>query len=116
MNDGFGTKTEPVPPKEGKVGDLTEGVYVNIQLSGYDRTKAVRIDASGPSVNGSVTAIDLGNNTISIKSKGEGEQTFTLHKNVRFNGKLADITVGRGASLRLSIEDMKTVVAIHVKE
>src|SRR5947208_11687613 len=47
LDNGLGTKTEPVPAKEGKLSDLTEGLVINIQLSGYDRDrKSTRLNSS----------------------------------------------------------------------
>lgn len=118
LDNGLGTKTEPVPAKEGKLSDLTEGLVINIQLSGYDRTKGVSVHASGPSMQGTVKSVDAVNNTITISMKGEEEKTLPVSKDVKINGKgkLADVTAGAGASLRLSVEDKKTVVMIFVKE
>jgi RNA polymerase sigma factor (sigma-70 family) len=121
LDDGLGSKdkTKPKPPpKEGKFTDLAEGAPVAVQLSGYDRTQAVRVTVSGPSYNGVVTGVDVGNNTITLSIKGEGEKTFPIHKEVRVNGdgKLADVANGVGASVRLSAEDQKTVVAINTKQ
>ena len=126
LDDGFGKKGEPA--KEGKLDDLKEGLSVNIQLSGYDRTKAVSIRASGPTLSGTVSAIDLDKSTITITSKGEGEKTVPVSKEVKVmsyiskevktavDGKFADIAVGAHVSVRLSVEDGKTAVGIAVKE
>jgi RNA polymerase sigma factor (sigma-70 family) len=120
LDDGIfkGDKTKPAThgPKEGKLADLTEGIPVSVQLSAKDRTKAVAIRASGPTVNGTVTGVDISNNTITINSKGDGERTYPISKDVHFKGKLADIANGTPASLRLSIEDKKTVVMIVTKQ
>lgn len=120
LDDGMGDKKNPMPPKEGKLADLNDDMPVYIQLSGYDRTQAVGVRATGPSVGGTVKSVDVGNNTITLQTKGDGglvETTYTVHKNARIStGKLADVEQGKHASMRLSIEDKKTVVTIDVTD
>jgi hypothetical protein len=114
----MGDKKTPVPPKGGKLADLTDGTTVYIQLSGADRTQALGVVAVGPSAGGTVQSVDAGNNTITIQVKEDGavvDKTYTVHKDARISvGKLGDIQQGKRANLRLSIDDKKTVVGINV--
>jgi RNA polymerase sigma factor (sigma-70 family) len=115
IDDGLGNKGDA--PKEGKLADLSPGLMISIQLSGYDRAKGVAVRVSGPTVHGSVEGIDIGNNSITIANKSDGSQTYTLSKDVRVGkGKLADVVNGANVSLRLSVTDKKLVVGLFTKE
>lgn len=89
-----------------------------MQLSGYDRTQATGVRLTGPSLNGTVKGVDVGNNTITLTVKEDGQvvdKTLSLSKDVKIDGpKLTDLTSGTQASLRLSVVDHKTVVGIYV--
>jgi hypothetical protein len=121
LDDGMGTKTAPVPAKEGTLSDLSGGLVINVYLSGYDRGKAVSVHAAGPTVQGTVKAVDAVSNTITISAKGMDDQTLPISKDVKVGKgkgaeiKVSDITVGDGASLRLSVVDKKTVVRISIQ-
>ena len=116
LDDGIGKKGDA--PKEGKLADASEGLPAYVQLSGYDRTQAAGVRLSGPSLNGTVKGVDVGNNTITLTVKEDGQvvdKTLSLSKDVKIDGpKLTDLTSGTQASLRLSVMDHKTVVGIHV--
>jgi hypothetical protein len=115
LDDGIGKKGDA--PKVGKLADASEGLPVWLDLSGWDRTQAVGVRLMGPSLNGTVKAVDVGNNTITLTVKEDGQlvdKTLTLSKAVKVDGaKLGDLA-GAQASLRLSVEDRQTVVGIHV--
>jgi hypothetical protein len=116
LDDGIGKKGDA--PKEGKLTDAVEGLPVLVQLSGYDRTQAVGVRLSGPTIFGTVKGVDVGNNTITVTVKEDGQlvdKTLTLSKDVKVDGaKLGDLSAGTQAAIRLSVEDRKTVVGIHV--
>jgi RNA polymerase sigma factor (sigma-70 family) len=116
LDDGLGKKGDA--PKEGKLSDVSEGLPVWVQLSGYDRTQAVAVRVSGPSLYGTVKGVDVGNNTITVTVKEDAQivdKTLTLSKEVKVDGaKLADLAGGERVSLRLSVVDRKMVVGIHV--
>jgi RNA polymerase sigma factor (sigma-70 family) len=104
--------------KEGKLADLTEGTPVLVHLSAVEKEKAFTVHASGPSLFGAVKGVDTGANTITLTVKENGavaERTFTLAKGVQVDGgKLADLTEGTPVSVRLSVHDRQSAVAIHV--
>jgi RNA polymerase sigma factor (sigma-70 family) len=104
--------------KEGKLADLVEGTPVAVHLSAVEKEKAVAVRASGPSLFGSVKGVDTGANTITVTVKENGglvDKTFTLAKGAHVDGgKLADLTEGKPVSVRLSVSDRQTAVAIHV--
>jgi RNA polymerase sigma factor (sigma-70 family) len=121
LDDGVRVKGEPA--KEGKLSNISEGVLVSVQLSTIDRSKAVHVTVSGPSVFGKVKTFEkgdgAGNGSITIIQKGDKELTFPVAKDVRISagkGKPVELAAGASASLRLSIEDKKTVVGIAVSE
>jgi RNA polymerase sigma factor (sigma-70 family) len=103
--------------KEGKLTDLTEGTPVVVHLSGYDRKTAVGVSASGPTVHGTLKGVDASANTITVtvKENAVEDRTYDLAKNAKADeGKVTDISAGAIVSLRLSVFDKKTVVAVHV--
>jgi RNA polymerase sigma factor (sigma-70 family) len=116
LDDGLGKKGDA--PKEGKLSDVGEGLPVWVQLSGYDRTQAVGVRVSGPTISGTVKGVDVGNGTITVTVKEDGQvvdKPLPLSKEVKVDGaKLTDLSGGERVSLRLSVTDRKTVVGIHV--
>jgi RNA polymerase sigma factor (sigma-70 family) len=104
--------------KEGQLTDLSEGTPVVVHLSAVEKEKAYAVHASGPSLFGAVKGVDIGANTISVTVKENGalvDKSFTLAKEVRVDGgKLADLAAGTPVSVRLSVRDRQTAVAIHV--
>ncbi|MCE9533754.1 MAG: RNA polymerase sigma factor [Planctomycetes bacterium] len=124
LDDGVKTKGEPSPVAEAKLTDLKEGMNVSIQFSGYDPTKAVSVRAQGQTIGGTVKAVDVVKNTITISTKAE-EQTLQISKDTKIMKagegktsteiKLADVKAGSNASVRLSVKD-NSVIGIYVKE
>jgi RNA polymerase sigma factor (sigma-70 family) len=103
--------------KEGKLSDLAEGTPVVVHLSGYDRKTAIGVSASGPTVHGTLKGVDASANTItvSVKETVVEDRTYDLARGARADsGKVTDISAGAIVSLRLSVFDKKTVVAVHV--
>jgi RNA polymerase sigma factor (sigma-70 family) len=116
LDDGIGKKGDA--PKEGKMADVAEGLPVWVQLSGYDKTHAVSVRVSGPSLSGTLKNVDIGNNALTVTVKEDAQivdKTLTLSKEVHVDGaKLTDLVGGERVSVRLSVTDRKTVVGIHV--
>jgi len=112
LNDGLKKGTED---KEGKLADLTEGTPVHLQLSVYDRKLVQKVRVLGRGMSGSVVGVDAGNNQITISMKEDGqivEKTLPVSKDVRMEGKLADLVQGTNVNVTLSVFDQKTVVGI----
>jgi RNA polymerase sigma factor (sigma-70 family) len=115
LDDGIGAKGTAA--KEGKLTDLSEGLSVVVQLSGYDRSKAVAVHATGPNVAGVLKGVDTSAGTVTVTLKEDGsviEKTFALSKDAKIEGgNLGDLVGGTGVSLRLSVRDRQTVVALR---
>ncbi|GBD35899.1 hypothetical protein HRbin36_01014 [bacterium HR36] len=110
LSDGL-SKNEA--PKEGKLTDLSEGLFVSVAL-GLDRKTAQVVHAQGPSVSGTVRGFDTGTRTLTIQVKQDGqlvEKTYRLAANARIEG---DVTPGELAQVRLSVHDSTTAVAVIV--
>jgi hypothetical protein len=122
LDDGLLTKKDT--PKEGKLGDLTEGLPVWVQLSGYDQKTAVGVRASGPSLQGTVKGVDVGNNTITVTVKENGavvDKTLNLAKNAKIvlengksDGKLVEVTEGATVSVQLSVFDSNAAAWVRM--
>jgi hypothetical protein len=113
---------------EGKLADLRAGALVTLTLT-RDGKEIESIVAEGPSVQGTVKAVDTARNTITLTLPGrrgeDGEEkTYSLGKKAevvlddgrgrRFSlkeGKLTDLRAGALATLKLSL-DQKTVDSI----
>jgi RNA polymerase sigma factor (sigma-70 family) len=113
-----GTGTKEAPP-QGTLADLKEGTPVSLILSA-DRKTVHSIAVSSPSIQGRVASVDVGNNTITISTKGDGDKTFTVAKDARISlagsgkdtaAKLSDVPQESSVSLQLSL-DRQTVLAI----
>ncbi len=115
-----GTTKKGDAPQVARFAELTEGVAVMVQLSGYDRNQALRIVASGPGLRGTVKGIDLGNRTLVLLVKGDAgpeEKSLTLAKDVKVDGgNLEGLTSGTAVTVRLAFKDQQTVVGIHIIE
>jgi RNA polymerase sigma factor (sigma-70 family) len=117
--------------EEGKLADLSPGLGVEVRLS-VDQKSVEQIVAHGPTVGGTVKAVDPAKNTITIgyKKGPEGlvEKTFELPPGTPIHlpsrskekgarppeGKLADLTPGTNVVLQLSV-DKKHVRSIAVQ-
>lgn len=74
--------------QEGKLTDLTEGTSVSLQLT-VDQKRALLAQVRGASIQGEVKGVDVGNNTITVTLKEDGqvvEKTYTVHKEARVEG------------------------------
>jgi hypothetical protein len=110
LSDGV-SKNEA--PKEGKLTDLSEGLFVSVAL-GLDRKTAQVVHAQGPTVAGTLRGFDAGTRTLTIQVKEDGqlvEKSFRLAGNARVEGEL---TPGELVHLRLSVSDRATAVAVQV--
>lgn len=81
------------------------------------KDRAVSFHTSGRNLFGTVKGVDAGNNTITLTVKDEegvNDRTFMLAKGLKVDGgRLADLTEGTPVSVRLSVLDKQTAVAIH---
>jgi RNA polymerase sigma factor (sigma-70 family) len=94
LDDGTGDR---LGFQEGKLADLTEQAVVTVRLS-EDQKEVVRIWVEGPTIQGTLKAVDKANNTLTATvavTKGEPavDKTFTVAKNVKLfvdDGKVKD--------------------------
>jgi RNA polymerase sigma factor (sigma-70 family) len=119
------------PAKQGKLGDLPSGALVMLQLSA-DGQKVVRIRATGPTVQGTIQAVDTTKKTLTLttriaKDGGAGEAKTFEAKDARIvisdgkkekaagtDAQLGDLKVGCQAALQLSL-DQKLVLSIRAE-
>jgi hypothetical protein len=118
---------DPSKSEEGKLEELTEGTTVALTLS-RDKTQVLNIHVEGPTVFGRVKSVDGGSETITVSVKEEGqiaEKTFPLAKGAPIAvhdgekdraGNLSDLSEGMNISLRLSVFDKKTAVAVRASK
>lgn len=119
MDDGLSKDKNKDAAKTGKLTDLTEGTRVDVQLSAADKNTATHIRAMGSTINGRVTAVDLGSQSITINVKEDGnlvDKTFSLVKDAKIDGGTTGLNVGVPVHLRLSVFDKTKVVAVQVME
>jgi len=117
-----GTRIVIEEKREGKLTDLIEGTVVWLRLSANQAT-VLEVRAEGPSFHGTIKALDLEKNTITLTigaKNGEGgeDKEFKLTKETavltEINGvphKLTDLKVDKDVVLRLAI-DQKAAVRI----
>ncbi len=84
LDDGTGDR---LGFTEGKLTDLSEGASVTLRLSS-DPEEVVAIWAEGPTIQGTLKALDPGNNRLTVLSQATkvepgGEKTFTVGPNTR---------------------------------
>jgi|GEM_PF-6909270 len=110
LSDGV-SKNET--PKQGKLSDLSEGLFVSVAL-GLDRKTAQVVHAQGPTITGTLRGFDAGTRTLTIQVKENGqwvEKSYRLAADARVEG---EPTPGESVQLRLAIADRTIVVAVHV--
>jgi hypothetical protein len=128
LDDGSGERSAF---KEGKLADLSAGLPVIVRMT-QDKKTVVGIWAEGPSIHGTVKAVDAGKQTITVinpakKGEADMEQTFSVPKTAKFSFQdskaikgqpesrgLADLPTGAVVVLKLT-PDRKTVVSIHAE-
>jgi hypothetical protein len=116
-------KNAPVSIDDGKakdkakpaaLGDVPLGATVTLRL-GPGQKSVVAVRAEGTTVHGSVRAVDVARNTITLGSKGGADRTYAVPKDaaVFLDGKgtakaLADVPADAAVELKL-LADQKTV-------
>ncbi|MCY2954457.1 MAG: RNA polymerase sigma factor [Planctomycetota bacterium] len=109
------------PGEQRKMSDLTDGTPVGLQLSPKDIKTVTSITVQPRTISGSVKAVDVQKNTITVTS-GEQDETLTLAKDAKIvveneqgqgEGKLSDLT-GMKVMVRLSAIDPKTVTELRL--
>jgi hypothetical protein len=97
------------PAKKGPLADLPVGALVTLKLS-VDGTAVGGLRAEGPTVWGSLEAVDAGKGTLTLTTK-EGKKTFAVARGaaVELGGgkkkaQLADLPAGSEVTLRLSLD------------
>jgi RNA polymerase sigma factor (sigma-70 family) len=114
-----GKSKDKVKPADARgVVDVPVGAQVTLRLS-LDGRSVVAIVAEGPSVHGTVKAVDADKNTLTLHEKALGEKTYRLTNDavVFLDGKgkakkLADVPVGAVVDLKLQ-PDQKGVREIR---
>ena len=112
LNDGLSKGTAD---QEGSLDKLSEGTHVQVQLT-VDRKRALSVRPLGKTYNGSLTAIDTANNSLTVKFKGDGgpvEKGLTIGKGAQVDSGAA---VGSQVSVRTSVLDENIVVQVHVRD
>jgi hypothetical protein len=114
LSDGLSKDDKP---REAQLSDLAEGTGVVVQLS-VDRKTALAVRVLGDSLYGPLEGVDLGNNTITLKVKEDGQlvdKTLTLLKGARVAGaKLNELRAGQRVAVTLSVFDKTKVAAVVV--
>jgi RNA polymerase sigma factor (sigma-70 family) len=108
-------KTKPADARG--IADVPSGAQVTLRLS-LDGQSVVAIVAEGSSIHGTVKAVDVAKNTLTLHDKVLGEKTYSIMNDaaVFLDGKgeakrLADVPVGAEIDLKL-LADQKTVCQI----
>lgn len=112
LNDGL---NKGDADQEGSLDKLSEGTHVYAQLT-VDRKRALAVRPQGQILFGKVTAIDTGNNTITVNVKENGtlvDKGLTLAKGVQIEG---NVTAGSPVTVRLSVFDENIVVHVRLRE
>jgi hypothetical protein len=117
------SKGVKVPPRDGKLADLTPGAVVTVRLS-LDQKSVVQVQAAGASVQGVVKAVDAGKNSLTVAvflAKGEPptDTTFALADDAKVwidgkESKLADLPVESHVTVKLSV-NQKTAVTVNAE-
>jgi RNA polymerase sigma factor (sigma-70 family) len=105
LNDGL---VKGFKDQEGKLSDLTEGTRAVLKVSALDQKTVLEIRLEGEPLHGTVKAVDVGNNTITITVKenaGLVEKTLVLVKDARIDGNLGDIAPGTRVIVQVSVFD-----------
>jgi hypothetical protein len=110
--DDWGVEKEG--PREGRLGDLTEGLSVHVYLAEEGKS-VVRIRADAPTVRGQLSAVNLEARTLTLTSEGR-EQTHTVAPGARVTiegrqSTLADLRPGVPVVLKL-LADRKVATSI----
>jgi hypothetical protein len=112
LSDGL---TKDTAPKEGSLGDLSEGTPVAIRQS-VDRKLALQISVHGASIHGTLKGLDTGSNTLTVSVKEDAqivEKTFTIAKNARVD---SGAVAGKTVTVQISVFDKTVATGVHVHE
>ena len=113
LDDGIGRKGDA--PKEGTTDNLTEGGRVHVELS-VDRKTALVLRLEGDHLHGTLKGYDDGTRTLTVTVKEDAQlvdKSLKLAKEAKVEG---DLTAGVGVTVRLSVTDKETAVAVHVRK
>jgi RNA polymerase sigma factor (sigma-70 family) len=126
LDDGSGERSAF---KEGKLADLSAGLPVTLRLI-QDKKTVVGVWAEGPTLHGTVKAVDADKKTITVlnparKGEADMEQTFAVPVTAKLSfpdtpkGQaetrgLANVPTGAVVTLKLT-PDRKTVVSLHAE-
>lgn len=115
LSDGL---TKEAKPKEGQLGELTEGTALHVQLS-VDRKSALEVRVLGQSLFGTIKEVDVGNRTVTVTVKEDAQvvdKPLTLVKDARVEGaKLADLQPGQRVTITLSVFDKAQAAVVRVR-
>ena len=112
-------------PGEGKLGDLSEGTPVLVQLSAAEKDTATSIAVLGRTVSGTLKGVDAGTRTVTITTKEDGsvvDKSYVLLKDARVEvtsgkstqaGSLADLKEGDFVSVTLSVVDRERAAYVR---
>jgi RNA polymerase sigma factor (sigma-70 family) len=117
IDDGK-SKDKAKPADARGIADVPVGAQVRLRLS-LDGQSVVAVVAEGPSVHGTVKAVEVAKNTLTLHDKVLGEKTYSIMNDavVFLDGKgearkLADVPVGAVVDLKL-LPDQKGVREIR---
>jgi RNA polymerase sigma factor (sigma-70 family) len=116
LNDGLAKGTKD---QEAKLTDLTEGTRVVLTVSALDKKTVLAIRVQGEPLHGTVKAVDVGNNNLTVTVKENGmlvDKTLALVKGARLEGNLGDIAPGSRVVVQLSVFDKTKAVAVQVQK
>jgi hypothetical protein len=114
LNDGL---VKGVKDQEGKLDELTAGTGVVLKVSALDQKTVLEIRVQGDALHGTVKAVDVGNNTITVTTKDETslvEKTLVVLKDARIDGNLGDIAPGTRVMVQTSVFDKTKAAGVHV--
>ena len=118
IDEGKG-KDKTKPAAAHKLADVPVGARVRLRLS-FDRASVLNVAVEAATAHGSVKAVDVAKNTITLNDKVDGDKTYAVAKDAavyledqKEARKLADLPVESSVELRL-LADRQTVGEIRV--
>src|SRR5262249_3574267 len=113
LNDGL---VKGFQDQVGKLSELTPGTQAVLTVSALDQKTVLEARVQGESLHGTVKAVDVGNNSITVSVKEEGglvDTTLVLVKAARIEGNLGDIPPGTPVAVQVSVFDKTKAAGIH---